>query len=138
MPRSSSEKKGHSSLTRVHIVRRNSNALFRNSATECNTFEMIFSETIFKETTSGQPDFSKNSVKISVRQFSTKTTSCFDLLEPIFVSDQQCFLWHSCLHLQYPTYFSNVFLFKCCLMLFNAFECSTHFLLCFFDHQFFK
>ena len=55
MPRSSSEKKGHSSLTRVHIVRRNSNALFRNSATECNTFEMIFSETIFNETTSCRP-----------------------------------------------------------------------------------
>ena len=38
---SSSEKNGHSSLTSLHIVRRNSKALFRNSATECNTFLIV-------------------------------------------------------------------------------------------------
>ena len=40
MHRCSSEKKGQSSLTRDHMVRRNSKALFRNSATECSTFTM--------------------------------------------------------------------------------------------------
>ena len=127
MPRSSSEKKGHSSLTRVHIVRRNSNALFRNSATECNTFKIIFSETIFNETTSCQPAWADSFIIFYyqiffLKYFSVKifneTTSC----RPAWADS--C-LWPAMFlvaQLSEPS-ISNLFL-KCIFvqMFFNAFQ----------------
>ena len=132
MHRCSSEKKGQSSLTRDHMVRRNSKALFRNSATECSTFTMHCNDAHdFHDNDAdhggdvkgvhplhlddGDFDFSDDHLLI-IMIIEMMMMSKVDLLKTILVPDQQGVLWHSCLNLQYPTYFwrslSNVWFLK--------------------------